>query len=102
MIAIGIAELAHELVHGSDIWRRHALGIGLVVLGGCFVWNGLAKRAAGGGAGKPIWPAATLVAVLLAIAVGLYALSPLAAVLFGLIVAPFGLATRATRWFRDD
>ncbi|HEY3759855.1 MAG TPA: hypothetical protein VGL37_08840 [Solirubrobacteraceae bacterium] len=48
-MAIGVAELAHELVHGSDIWRRHGLGIGLVVLGGCFLWNGLSKRAADGG-----------------------------------------------------
>jgi hypothetical protein len=49
LIAIGIAELAHELMHGSDIWRRHGLGIGLIILGGCFVWNGLSKRAADGG-----------------------------------------------------
>jgi hypothetical protein len=102
LIAIGIAELAHEVVHGSDVWRRHGLGIGLVILGGCCAWNGLVKRAAGGGAGKPILPAVTLIAVLLAVAGGLYALSPIAAVLFGLIVAPFGLATKVTRWFRED
>jgi hypothetical protein len=103
LTAVGIAELAHELVHGSDIWRRHGLGIGLAILGACILWNGLSERANGRATGRPIWPAAILLIAIVAIAAGLYVLSPVAAVLFAIILAPFGMAANVTtRWFGDD
>ncbi len=49
LMTIGVVDLSRELAHGSDIWRRHNLGLGLVIPGVYCLWRGLAERAGGGG-----------------------------------------------------
>jgi hypothetical protein len=97
LAAFGAVGLAHELAHGDDIWRRHNLGIAPLAGGGVFVWSALSVRANGGG-NRPIWPSVILFAVLTAVTVALYLIAPPVAVLFLIVVAPFGLPSRAESW----
>jgi len=102
LTAIGALGLVHELGHGSDIWRRDNWGIAPLVAGGWCVWKGLSERASGGGTDRPIWPGVILFAVLTAIAVALYAFAPPLAVLFVIIVLPFGWLSWVTVWDGRD
>ncbi len=54
LIAIGVIDISREIAHGSDIWRRHNLGIALLIPGAYCVWKGLSERASGGEADSPI------------------------------------------------
>jgi hypothetical protein len=98
LTATGAVGLVHELAHGSDIWQRHNWGIALLVPGVWCVWKGLSKRASGGGTDRPIWPGAILLAVLTVIAVALYVFAPPLAVLFVIVVLPFGWAGWVAGW----
>ncbi len=102
LAAIGAANLLHEVGHGSDIWRRHNTGIALLALGVVLVLSGLSGRANDGGSGGSIWPRVVLFAALAAIALALYALTPPLAVLFLIVVLPFGFGSRAERWLGRD
>lgn len=53
-MALGVVDLSRELVHGSDIWRRHNLGVCLLIPGAYYLWKGLSERAGGGGTDSPI------------------------------------------------
>lgn len=102
LAAIGAVNLLHEVGHGSDIWQRHNTGIALLALGVVLVLSGLSGRANGAGSGRSIWPGVGLFAVLAAIALALYAVTPPLAVLFLIVVLPFGLGGRAERWLGRD
>jgi len=102
LTAIGVANLAGEVMHGSDIWRRHSLGIGFSVLGVICAWNGLSAQAGDGRGPRTIWHGVLLFAVLTTIAGVLWVLSPALAVLFATIALPFGLVSRVARWFGPD
>jgi hypothetical protein len=102
LTAIGALGLVLELAHGNDIWRLHNWGIALLVPGVWFVWKGLSERASGGRSNRPIWPGVILFAVLTAIAVALFAFAPPLAVLFLIIVLPFGWVSWVEGWVGRD
>jgi hypothetical protein len=54
LLVIGVVDLSREIAHGSDIWRRHNLGIALLVPGTYCAWKGLSERASDGGADSQI------------------------------------------------
>ena len=101
-MAAGVVGFVLELVHGNDIWSRHAWGFALVAAGLYCGWRGLSERASGGGSGRPIWPAVALFVILAATAVILYAIAPPAAVLFAIVVLPFCWGARVQGWFSSE
>lgn len=101
LIAAGVVGFVLELVHGNDIWSRHAWGFALLASGLYCVWRGLSERASGS-PGKPLWPAVALFAVLAGAAVALYAIAPPAAVLFAILVLPLLWGARVQGWFSSD
>jgi hypothetical protein len=98
LAAIGAVGLVLELAPGSNIWRRGNWGIALLGPGVWCVWKGLSERASGGETDRPIWPGVILLAVLTAIAVALYAFAPPLAILFVIVVLPFGWASWVAGW----
>ena len=101
LIAAGIVGFVLELVHGNDIWSRHAWGFALIASGLYCVWHGLSEGASGS-PGKPIWPAVALFAILAGTAVVLYAIAPPAAVLFAIVVLPFPWGANVQGWFSSE
>jgi hypothetical protein len=102
LAAVGIVGLVHEIAHGSDIWRRHNLGIALLVPGGYCIWRGLSERVGGEESDGPIWPSVALFAVLIGIAVALYLIETPLAVLFAIVVLPFCFGSRVAGWLSWD
>jgi hypothetical protein len=102
LTAIGAVGLVIELAHGSDIWRRGNWGIALLVAGGWCIWKGLSERASGGRTDSPIWPGVILFAAVSAIAVALYMFAPPLAVLFVIVILPFGWVSWGTWWVGRD
>ena len=60
------------------------------MMGVVFVWKGLSERVRGAPTDYPIWPGLVWFILLAAIAVALYAFMPPLALLFVIIVLPFG------------
>ncbi len=98
----GVVGFVLELVHGNDIWSRHAWGFALLATGLYCIWRGLSERATGGVRQKPIWPAVAPFVILAGTAVTLYAIAPGAAVLFTIVVLPFCWGARVQGWFRSE
>ena len=101
LTAAGVVGLVLELVHGNDIWSRHAWGFALLASGLYCLWQGLSEHASGGRE-KPIWPAVALFAILAGTAAVLYAIAPPAAVLFAIVVVPFCWGPGVRGWFSSD
>ena len=97
LAVVGVAGLASEISHGKDVWARSDTGTACLVLGAMFVWGGLSERANGVDPESRIWPKLALLGVLAAIGLGLYLIMPGLAVLFAILVVPFGLARWAPR-----
>jgi hypothetical protein len=85
LAVVGIAGLGLEIAHGSDIWRKGNGGIAPLVIGGFFVWHGLAERERGVRS-KPLWPTLVWLTILVAIGVALYLLAPPLAFLYAILV----------------
>ncbi len=85
LAAVGIAGLALEIAHGSDIWRKGNGGIAPLVIGGFCVWRGLAERERAARA-KPLWSTLAWLTILFAIGAVLYVLAPPLAFLYALLV----------------
>jgi hypothetical protein len=101
LAAVGIAGLALEIAHGSDIWRKGNGGIAPLAVGGFCVWHGLAERG-NGVRNKPLGPALAWLMLLLAIGVALYLLAPPLAFLYAIIVGIIARFSLLANWLTRD
>ena len=97
LAVVGVVGLGDEISHGRDVWARSDTGMACLVLGAMFVWGGLSERANGVDPESRIWPKLALLGVLAAIGLVLYLIMPGLAVLFAILVVPFGLSRWAPR-----
>lgn len=97
LAAVGIVGLGLEIAHGSDIWRKDSSGFALLVIGGFFVWHGLAERERGVRS-KPLWPTLAWLTILVAIGVVLYLLAPPLAFLYAILVGIIARFSLVANW----